>query len=268
MLLSRTAAGAVVEHAGRHHAVAGDWDELLNALDLTARLRVALETAPIAPPSPLAPVGAQEIWAAGVTYWRSRDARMGESKQGGSFYDRVYEAERPELFWKASAHRVADPGGRLRLRRDARWIVPEPELVLVVNRRAEIIGYTIGNDLSCRDIEGENPLYLPQAKTFDGCAALGPALYLTDEPLPSSTEIRCEIARAGAKVFAGATSLDQIKRPLSSLVEFLFRECSFPAGCFLFTGTGIVPPDDFSLRAGDEISIAIAPIGTLLNTVG
>jgi 2-dehydro-3-deoxy-D-arabinonate dehydratase len=268
MLLSRTAAGAAVERDGIFHRVPGDWDELLNADDLLARLQAALASLPIAPSPPLAPVGAQEIWAAGVTYWRSRDARVGESQGGGSFYDRVYEAERPELFWKASAHRLAPPGGLLRLRRDARWIVPEPELVLVINRRGEIIGYTAGNDLSCRDIEGENPLYLPQAKTFDGCAALGPALYITRQPLPPSTEIRLEIRRAGAEVFAGATTIDQIRRPLPSLVEFLFRECSFPAGCFLFTGTGIVPPDHFTLQEGDEIRIGIAPIGTLVNTVG
>jgi 2-dehydro-3-deoxy-D-arabinonate dehydratase len=194
---------------------------------------------------------------------------MGESKVagGGSFYDRVYEAERPELFFKATPHRVVGPGGRLRLRRDARWIVPEPELVLVVNRRAQIIGYTAGNDLSCRDIEGENPLYLPQAKTFDGCAALGPGLLITPTPLPAETEIQLQIVRAGAEVFAGATTLAQLRRPLPSLVEFLFREASFPAGCFLFTGTGIVPPDHFTLQAGDEVRITIPPVGTLVNTV-
>jgi 2-dehydro-3-deoxy-D-arabinonate dehydratase len=264
VLLYKTPLGPVVEHRGAHRRVDMGWDELLNADDLPAALAAAREPAP--PPEPLAPIGTQEVWAAGVTYWRSRTARLGESG-GASFYDRVYEAERPELFFKASPHRVVGPGGRMRLRRDSRWMVPEPELVLVVNRRAQIIGYTVGNDLSCRDIEGENPLYLPQAKTFDGCAALGPAV-LVCPPLPPETEIRLVIARAGAEVFAGAAALSQIKRPLPSLVEFLFREASFPSGCFLFTGTGIVPPDDFSLQPDDEVRITIEPIGTLVNTVG
>jgi 2-dehydro-3-deoxy-D-arabinonate dehydratase len=191
------------------------------------------------------------------------------SAGGGSFYDRVYEADRPELFFKATAHRVVAPGGQMRLRRDARWIVPEPELVLVVNRRAQIVGTTIGNDLSCRDIEGENPLYLPQAKTtYDGCAALGPGLWIDARPLPPTSEIRMQVLRAGAEVFAGATTLAQMRRTPQSLVEFLFREASFPAGCFLFTGTGIVPPDAFSLQLGDEVRIALQPIGVLVNTVG
>jgi 2-dehydro-3-deoxy-D-arabinonate dehydratase len=156
----------------------------------------------------------------------------------------------------------------MRLRKDARWIVPEPELVLVVNRRAQIVGYTAGNDLSCRDIEGENPLYLPQAKTYDGCAAMGPGLLVSAEPLPPETEIRLQIRRADAEVFAGAATLEQLRRTPASLVEFLFREASFPQGCFLFTGTGIVPPDHFTLEPGDEIHIAIPPIGTLVNSVG
>jgi 2-dehydro-3-deoxy-D-arabinonate dehydratase len=269
MLLYRTAEGAAVSADGVHHRVEGSWDELLNAGDLEAVLRAALATPPIAAAPPLAPIGGQEVWAAGVTYWRSRDARMGESRAAGgeSFYDRVYEAERPELFMKATPHRVAGPGQPLRLRRDARWIVPEPELVLVVNRRARIVGYTVGNDLSCRDIEGENPLYLPQAKTYDGCAALGPALLVDARPLPPATPIRMRILRAGAEVFSGETALAQLRRTPETLVEFLFREASFPAGCFLFTGTGIVPPDRFTLRAGDQVEIAIPPIGTLLNPV-
>jgi len=272
MLLYRTSQGPIVEEAGFYHPVPqSDWDALLNADDLGAVLAEAAQGSVVGPPSGLlAPIGAQEVWAAGVTYWRSRDARMGESKTagGGSFYDRVYEAERPELFFKATPHRVVAPGGRLRLRRDARWIVPEPELVLVVNRRAQIIGYTAGDDLSCRDIEGENPLYLPQAKTYDGCAALGPGLLVTRDPLPPATQIDLRILRAGAEVFTGHTTLEQLRRTPSSLVEFLFREASFPQGCFLFTGTGIVPPDDFTLAAGDEIHIGITGIGTLVNSVG
>jgi 2-dehydro-3-deoxy-D-arabinonate dehydratase len=272
MRLYRTSQGPLVEHAGAYHQLeVQDWDALLNADDLGAVLARAVRGPAVeAPAALLAPIVSQEVWAAGVTYWRSRDARMGESKAagGGSFYDRVYEAERPELFFKATPHRVVAPGGRLRLRRDARWIVPEPELVLVVNRHAEIVGYTAGNDLSCRDLEGENPLYLPQAKTYDGCAALGPGLLMTREPLPADTEIQLHIRRAGAQVFAGSTTLQQLRRTPEALVEFLFREASFPQGCFLFTGTGIVPPDDFTLAAGDEIRIAISGIGELVNSVG
>lgn len=270
MRLFRTSAGPLVEHAGAYHRVDEDWDALLNAGDLLARLEAAVRGSTVPSPSALlAPIGAQEVWAAGVTYWRSRDARMGEARKagGGSFYDRVYEAERPELFFKATPHRVVAPGGQLRLRRDARWIVPEPELVLVVNRRAQIVGYTAGNDLSCRDLEGENPLYLPQAKTFDGCAALGPGLLITPDPMPPTTGIDLRIVRGGTEVFAGQTTLEQLRRTPASLVEFLFREASFPQGCFLFTGTGIVPPDDFTLAAGDEIRIAIDGIGTLVNSV-
>jgi 2-dehydro-3-deoxy-D-arabinonate dehydratase len=273
VLLYKTPLGPVVLHEDQYHPVeAASWDALLNADDLPALLdaAVAIDN-PVPPPTTaLPPIGTQEVWAAGVTYWRSRTARLEESRQagGGSFYDRVYEAERPELFFKATAHRVVGPGARMRLRRDSRWIVPEPELVLVVNRRGKIIGYTAGNDLSCRDIEGENPLYLPQAKVFDGCAALGPAVLVTRTPLAPETEIRLAITRAGAEVFAGHTTLAEIKRPLPSLVEFLFREASFPAGVFLFTGTGIVPPDDFSLQADDEVRITIPPIGTLVNIMG
>ncbi len=276
MILYKTPQGAVVERDRRCFALdtsdgASDWDDLLNAQDLPALLAAVVERGqPVpAPPSLLAPVGSQEVWAAGVTYFRSRAARMEEAKAGGggSFYDRVYEAERPELFFKATAHRVAAPGGVMRLRRDSKWIVPEPELALVVNRRAEVIGYTVGNDLSCRDIEGENPLYLPQAKVFDGCAALGPGLLITADPPPPETPIRLAILRQGREVSAGETTLAQLRRSPASLVEFLFREASFPAGVFLMTGTGVVPADDFTLAPGDEIRITIPPIGTLVNTV-
>jgi 2-dehydro-3-deoxy-D-arabinonate dehydratase len=211
----------------------------------------------------------QEIWAAGVTYYRSMNARMEESKDagGGTFYDRVYQAERPELFFKATPHHVAAPGKPVRIRRDSKWNVPEPELTLAINSRGHIFGYTIGNDMSSRDIEGENPLYLPQAKVYDGAAAVGPAILITDDPLPPSTEISLEIRRGDAPVFQGVTTIDQIKRSLLSLVEFLFRENSFPAGCYMMTGTGIVPPDEFTLQSGDEVRITIEPIGTLINPV-
>jgi 2-dehydro-3-deoxy-D-arabinonate dehydratase len=268
--LYRTATGPLAESDGRFHAVAAGWDALLNAEDLPDRLRAAVGGPPVPPPEAvLAPIEGQEVWAAGVTYFRSRDARREESAAagGGSFYDRVYEAERPELFFKAAAHRVVGPGGLLRLRRDSRWIVPEPELTLVIDRRGRIVGYTVGDDLSCRDIEGENPLYLPQAKTFDGCAGLGPCVLIAESPLPPTTRIEMRIIRTGREVFAGGTTLDQLRRSPAQLVEFLFREASFPAGCFLMTGTGVVPPSDFSLTPGDEVAITIEPIGTLMNRV-
>ena len=217
----------------------------------------------------LAPIGSQEVWAAGVTYYRSRDARMAESKDagGGSFYDRVYLAERPELFFKATANRVAAPGEPVRIRSDAKWSVPEAELTLVIDPRGQIIGYTIGNDMSSRDIEGENPLYLPQAKVYDRSSALGPGVLVSSDPLPTSTAIRLEIDRAGKSVFSGATTLAELRRKPEQLVEYLFRDNRFPAGAYLMTGTGVVPPDSFTLAAGDRIRITIDPIGALENTV-
>ncbi|HET7695572.1 MAG TPA: fumarylacetoacetate hydrolase family protein [Vicinamibacterales bacterium] len=215
------------------------------------------------------PLLSQEVWAAGVTYYRSRTARMEESKDagGGSFYDRVYEADRPELFFKATPHRVVGPGEPVRIRSDSRWNVPEPELTLAINSRGTIFGYTIGNDMSSRDIEGENPLYLPQAKVYAGSAALGPCLVI-DRALPGpEATIGIAIARGGAPVFSGETTIGRIKRPLPSLAEWLFRDNSFPDGCYLMTGTGIVPPDAFTLAAGDEIRITLEPVGTLVNTV-
>src|SRR5438270_2941325 len=183
----------------------------------------------------LAPIGSQEVWAAGVTYFRSRNARMEESKSagGGDFYDRVYHAERPELFFKASPHRVVGPNAKVAIRDDASWSVPEPELVLYVSPGGKISGYTIGNDMSSRDIEGENPLYLPQAKVYDRSCALGPCILVSNSPLPTSTEIHLEIRRAGKTEFSGSTALDAMKRDPRSLVEFLYRNNSFPNGCFL-----------------------------------
>ncbi len=219
--------------------------------------------------TPLAPIDAQEVWAAGVTYFRSRTARMAESEVagGGSFYDRVYSADRPELFFKALAHRVANPGEKVRIRRDSKWNVPEPELALVISAAGKITGYTIGNDMSSRDIEGENPLYLPQAKVYDRSCALGPAILVSDEPMPSTTAISLEILRGGAIAFSDATTLASMKRRPDELVEYLYRETSFPNGCILLTGTGVIPPDTFTLQSGDEIAISITGIGTLRNTV-
>jgi 2-dehydro-3-deoxy-D-arabinonate dehydratase len=192
---------------------------------------------------------------------------MEEAQGSGQFYDRVYDAERPELFFKTTAQRVIGPGGRVRVRSDSTWSVPEPEFTLAINAAGRIFGFSIGNDMSARDIEGENPLYLPQAKTYAGSAALGPCLVVSDEPPGPDTLIQIEIVRDGETEFAGSTNIGQIKRPLPSLAEFLYRDNQFPCGAYLMTGTGIVPPDAFTLQHGDEIHITIEPVGTLSNTV-
>ena len=217
----------------------------------------------------LPPIGAQEVWAAGVTYLRSRTARMEESSSSGgsSFYDLVYNADRPELFFKSTPHRVRGHGQALSLRTDSHWMVPEPEATLAFNNQGRLIGYTIGNDLSSRDIEGENPLYLPQAKTFDACAGLGPGLFLSDAPPPAETAIDVVIRRNGQNVFAGSTAISQMKQSFVNLQRYLFHSSSFPNGCYLMTGTGIVPPNEFTLQPGDEVAITMQPVGTLVNTV-
>lgn len=245
-------------------------DEVFQARNPVTFVRRAMAKArPSKLPAPHAPIQSQEVWAAGVTYLRSRTARMEESEKagGGSFYDKVYNADRPELFFKSTPNRVANPGEGVRLRGDSKWNVPEPELTLAINASGKIFGYTVGNDMSSRDIEGENPLYLPQAKVYNRSAALGPAIFLSEDPLPPTTEITTAIIRGKSAVFSGNTSISQIKRPFGSLAEFLFRDNVFPNGCFLMTGTGIVPPDEFTLRQKDRIEITIPPIGTLINTV-
>ena len=274
MKLYRTRGGNYVEERGAYYYVPEpSWDALVAHADLGGYLaRVAATANPVAEfegAAVEAPIGSQEVWAAGVTYYRSRSARMAESKDagGGDFYDRVYTAERPELFFKATPSRVAGPGGAVRIRVDAQWSVPEPELTLLVNPRGEIIGYTVGNDMSSRDIEGENPLYLPQAKVYDRSCALGPCVLVTRDPLPRETEIGLEIRRGDEVAFRGATTLAAMKREPAELVAYLFRENRFPAGALLMTGTGIVPPDEFTLAAGDVVSITIGGIGTLRNTV-
>jgi 2-dehydro-3-deoxy-D-arabinonate dehydratase len=232
-----------------------------NALDNTRQTLNILEI------SLLAPIDTQEVWASGVTYSRSRDARMEESTQK-DVYDLVYEAARPELFFKATASRVSGPEGTVAIRGDSTWDVPEPELAIVVNSSQEIVGYTIGNDVSSRSIEGENPLYLPQAKVYSGCAGLGPVIVLTEE-IGDPTDLRIDllIERNGATHFEGSTSTNQIHRKLSDLVDYLHRYNAFPSGAMLMTGTGIIPPAEFTLEDGDVVSITIDKIGTLRNPV-
>lgn len=274
MRIYRTKAGCFVEEGGRYFQVDGlTWDQMLSHQDLEGYLRSHIEGSAsrehFDAADVQAPLVGQEVWAAGVTYYRSRGARMEEAKSagGGDFYDRVYTAPRPELFFKSTASRTVGPGGKVRIRKDASWSVPEPELTLLVSPRGEIIGYTIGNDMSSRDIEGENPLYLPQAKVYDGSCALGPAILLTKNPLPKTTEIVLEIDRDDRCMFAGCVKLSELKRDPRSLVEFLFRDNCFPNGVFLMTGTGIVPPNDFTLKVDDRVRITIDPIGTLENVV-
>lgn len=273
MRIYKTDKGAFVESNDVFfHKEIANWDDFINRTFLHEALSKELESWDRSdkPDSILAPIGSQEIWASGVTYLRSRDARMEESKDagGGTFYDRVYDADRPELFFKATAARTVGPGGTVRIRKDSDWNVPEPELALLISSEGTIEGYTIGNDMSSRDIEGENPLYLPQAKTYEGCAALGPCIYVTDKPIDAESMIRLTIVRSGAMAFEGKIALSNMKRKLPELVEYLFRECNFPNGCFLMTGTGIIPPDEFTLKVGDEVQIRIDNIGTLINTVG
>lgn len=275
MKLYRTSNGAVVEADGQFHLLTElrspqDWDRVLCDSELHARARAATAKAPMKfdAENILAPVVSQEVWAAGVTYYRSRNARIEESRSagGGDFYDRVYAAERPELFFKATGRRVLGPGQPVRIRSDSRWSVPEPELTLFANAAGTIMGCTIGNDMSSRDIEGENPLYLPQAKVYAGSCALGPCILLCHEPA-RSTLIRLEISRGGKVAFVGTTTLMELKRGFKELVDFLFRDNTFPDGVFLMTGTGIVPGDDFTLRSGDWIRIEINGIGRLENHV-
>ena len=275
MKLYRTKAGIVAEHNGGFHGIdAPSWDDLVvrdDLVDFLTQQLPRLQALGAAPPQEvLPPIGSQEVWAAGVTYYRSCSARMEESKSagGGDFYDRVYQAARPELFFKATSHRVVGTNAKVAIRKDASWSVPEPELVLFISPSGKITGYTIGNDMSSRDIEGENPLYLPQAKVYDRSCALGPCLLISDQSLPASTEIGIEIRRDGESAFSGSTTLKEMKRKPEELVEYLYHSSSFPHGCFLLTGTGIVPPDSFTLQAGDEIRITISPIGTLVNVVG
>lgn len=290
MRLSKTAGGPLLERHDEFLVLAESWDDLFRRDELKKYLSectggVSLDGKHH---TPLAPISSQEVWAAGITYFASRDARMEEAatENNADVYERCYNAERPELFMKATPHRVVGPGDLVRIRRDSAWNVPEPELTIAMTAHGEVLGYTIGNDMSSRDIEGDNPLYLPQAKIYDGCAALGPSILVVDAPPDPSSEIALVIERPSApeppdsmadgvadelrsvtEVFRGATTVSQIRRTFDDLIAYLWRHCTFPNGCFLMTGTGIVPPAPFTLEPGDRVSISIEGIGTLTNTV-
>jgi 2-dehydro-3-deoxy-D-arabinonate dehydratase len=278
MKLYKTQNGLVLEHNGNYHIAEADFDTLVNRNDLYGYLLHSLakfsklpdaEAAALITRSLLPPIGNQEVWAAGVTYLRSRDARMEESKESGgaTFYDKVYEAERPELFFKSLPHRVAGHFDDIYIRRDSTWNVPEPELTLFINSAGSIQGYTTGNDMSSRSIEGENPLYLPQAKTYERSAAIGPCLYIPGKAIDPNTTISMSILRNEQPVFEGAIQISMMKRTLPELAGFLFRETDFPQGCFLMTGTCLVPDNDFTLLENDMVNISIDHIGTLSNRI-
>ncbi len=271
MKLYRTRQGPVVEDgAGVYRLLQVEWDLLINAPNIIQTANSSVCDRPERH-SLLPPIGTQEVWASGVTYDRDRVARIEDERQAGdgagNFYAKAYSAERPELFFKSTAARVVGPHQPVHIRKDSKWNVSEPDLALVIDHAAHIVGYTIGNDMSARDIEGENPLYLPQAKVYDGSCAVGPCIFLTNDPLPASTTISIAIIRQGITAFQGGTTVSQIKRSFSQLIEYLYRETSFPTGCLLLTGTGIIPADSFTLRSGDFISITIDPIGILTNQV-
>lgn len=277
MKLYKTKKGIVIEKEENYYLIQDqDWDNYINDDHLYAKLEKATkelsshaELKTIIKSAIQAPIQNQEIWACGVTYLKSKVGRQEESKNAGGadFYSRVYEADRPEIFFKATAYRTVGCGEKVNIRKDSTWDVPEPELTLAVTSSGKIIGYTIGNDMSSRSIEGENPLYLPQAKTYDASAAVGPCIYVTEEPLPGDTLIQMQILRNKKVVFEGEIAINQIKRNFQDLVSYLYRENSFPHGCLVMTGTGIVPSSDFTLKKEDEIRITIQHVGTLTNTV-
>jgi 2-dehydro-3-deoxy-D-arabinonate dehydratase len=271
--------GILLQHQNVSYLCHYEWDTFINhdvlynyLTGILSRLKTFSrdEAAALINQSLQPPIGRQEVWAAGVTYRRSMEARMEESIDSGAadLYDKVYAAERPELFFKSMPHRVAGHKQMLYIRRDSTWNVPEPELTLFINSKGSIQAYTIGNDMSSRSIEGENALYLPQAKIFERSAALGPCLYVPSEPIKSDAIIRMTIDRDGNEVYKDETGIDRMKRSLPELASYLYRELDFPDGSFLMTGTCLVPPNDFTLHEGDIVSISIDSIGTLVNTVG
>ena len=277
MKIYNTKKGIVIDDNGQLFlSKTTDWDAFVNRQQLFAAISQEIKN--LQPDAGLAsaisnellkPIANQEVWASGVTYFRSRSARIEESKDagGGTFYDRVYNAERPELFFKAPAYRTVGSGADVRIRKDSKWNVPEPELTLFVCSAGTIEGYTCGNDMSSRDIEGENPLYLPQAKSYNGACAIGPCLLVSESPIKADSKIGIEIVRNGSAVFAEEISIDQMKRKHTELVGYLTMELDFEFGAYLMTGTGIIPADEFTLNVGDVVKITIEGIGTLENTV-
>jgi 2-dehydro-3-deoxy-D-arabinonate dehydratase len=278
MHLYKTSAGPLCVKNNDNFLINELWDSLINRSELHEYLsqvsnkgkKISETEAHALIDKASTPIGNQEVWAAGVTYLRSRDARMEESKESGAadVYQKVYEADRPELFFKATASRVVGSGDVVNILKDSAWNVPEPELTLYINSSGKIQAYTIGNDMSSRSIEGENPLYLPQAKMYEGSCALGPCLFVPGKPISSDTEISIEIRRRDKIVFNNSIALDRMKRNLPELAAWLYKSLKFPVGCFLMTGTGIVPPPDFTLQANDAVSIEIEGIGMLSNHVG
>lgn len=274
----KTSRNLVISHGDHYYTTTANWNDFVNrkglyqqvikdlkglsVLDKTAAEKLLAEDL-------LPPIGSQEVWAAGVTYYRSRTARMEESEVSGgaTFYDKVYVAERPELFFKATPHRVSGHGQTVYIRQDSSWDVPEPELTLFISSHGTIEGYTVGNDMSSRSIEGENPLYLPQAKVYEKCAGLGPCLMVPDAPIPADTLIHMSIYRNNQLQYTDNVPISQMKRSHEELVNFLYRGCAFPEGCFLMTGTCLVPDNGFTLQDNDRVEISIDHIGQLINHV-
>ncbi len=274
MHIYKTSKGIVLQREGAFTFVDAEWDSLLRNDHLyewlSSQAAHSTEDARRAVSNHLlAPIGNQEIWACGVSYFNSQMARREESESagGGDFYTRVYHADRPELFFKSTARRSSGHGQTVRIREDSSWDVPEPELTLVLSPSGKILGYTVGNDMSSRSIEGENPLYLPQAKTYEKSAGIGPGLLITKEKLDVETEIKMCIFRHDEVVFSGQTKISAINRKFEDMVAYLYRELDFPDGAYLMTGTGIVPPKTFTLEADDRIEIEISGIGQLVQTV-
>ncbi|WP_406826417.1 fumarylacetoacetate hydrolase family protein [Pedobacter sp. KACC 23697] len=277
MRIYNTSSGIIINHHNQYFlSEEKNWDTFVNRSNLfkvvsneLQNLKPNEDLQALTHSAVLTPIGSQEVWASGVTYFRSREARIEESKdaKGGDFYARVYDADRPELFFKSPAYRTVGPGENIRIRADSKWNVPEPELTLFICSSGTIEGYTIGNDVSSRDIEGENPLYLPQAKSYNGAAALGPCLLVPEKPIDPDTRISIEITRTEAVIFQEEISINQMKRKHKELVDYLFLELDFPHGTYLMTGTGIIPADDFTLQSGDTVKISISEIGSLINVV-
>jgi 2-dehydro-3-deoxy-D-arabinonate dehydratase len=274
----KTSGTLLIAYQDQYYTVAANWNNYVNRqglfnlvlADLKGKTPIPSELAQqLLAGDLLAPIGAQEVWAAGVTYFRSRTARMEESEisGGATFYDKVYVAERPELFFKATPHRVSGHRQTVFIREDSSWDVPEPELTLFISSAGTIEGYTIGNDMSSRSIEGENPLYLPQAKVYEKCAGLGPCLMVPDMPIPSDTVINMAIYRNEQLQYSDSVPISQMKRSHQELVNFLYKGCAFPDGCYLMTGTCLVPDNGFTLRDNDRVEISIDHIGQLINEV-